>query len=66
MLLSAGLEVERIIAAYAIDGMLVDKQLQRGLVAALRAHDGWREIYEDDEALIFLPEAAAPSAGGRQ
>jgi hypothetical protein len=66
MLLSAGLEVERIVEAYAIDGMLADKQLQSGLVAALRADAGWRLVYEDDEAVIFLPEVAAPSAGGRQ
>jgi hypothetical protein len=66
MLMSSGLEVERIVEEYAIDGVLADKQLQGELVAALRADASWRLVYEDHEAVAFLPRAALPSAGGGQ
>ena len=53
--LSAGYDADRLLAEYAIDGVLADAERQAGLVTHLRAADGWRVAYEDDISVLFLP-----------
>jgi hypothetical protein len=55
IVVSNGYDVDRLLGKYRIDGTLLSKLQQGPLVAALRQHEGWQRVYEDDVAVLFLP-----------
>ena len=52
--LSSGNEVVNLQRKYDIDGWLVDRKVERGLLQVLAADKRWREIYRDARSVIFV------------
>jgi hypothetical protein len=52
--LGQGNNVARLLGKYDIDGLLLNKQRQEGLVKVVRADSAWTVRYEDDQTVYLL------------
>ena len=57
MILSAGYDVPRLLTKYEIDGALLSKENQAGLIDHLRGDDGWDIVHEDDAAILMYRDS---------
>jgi len=59
----AGRDWERLLTQDSIDTILVDRGNGQQLISAVQANSAWREVYADQQSLIFKrdPQAAQPT-----
>lgn len=55
--LGQGKQISTLVTRYGIDGFLLHKEHQAGLIKALRADPRWREVFSVEDTLLFLPAA---------
>jgi hypothetical protein len=55
--LGQGNNVAALLQKYAIDGLLLDTERQKGLIAAIQKDQGWVERYKDKHTLYFTRKA---------
>jgi hypothetical protein len=53
--LNAGADEASLLAKYQVDGVLLRTATQQGLVDRVAADPAWRQVYRDDDAVLFLP-----------
>ncbi|MCA0352201.1 MAG: hypothetical protein LCH85_09410 [Chloroflexi bacterium] len=58
----AGRDWERLLAQASVDTILVDRENGQQLISAVQANSAWREVYADQQSLIFKrdPQATQP------
>ncbi|XSG73549.1 hypothetical protein ACP8Y2_15305 [Herpetosiphon llansteffanensis] len=49
----AGADWERLLAKYAMDTIMVDREIGKDLVSSVQANSAWQEVYADQQSLIF-------------
>jgi hypothetical protein len=52
--LNAGNNVQQLLDKYAIDGMLLSKEEQGGLLEVMRGRAGWEVVYEDEWSTLLV------------
>ncbi|MBM7843595.1 hypothetical protein [Herpetosiphon giganteus] len=49
----AGNDWERLLAKYAMNTIMVDREIGKDLVSAVQANPAWQEVYADQQTLIY-------------
>jgi hypothetical protein len=52
--LDNALYVDRLVAKYQFDGMLLEHERQAKLIAYLAKDPGWKRVYDDEAAALFV------------
>jgi hypothetical protein len=52
--LGQGNHVDELLSKYDIDGLLLNKQRQAGLITVVRSDPGWKIHYEDEQAIYLV------------